>query len=81
MARPTKYRRSLEAIMQADYVRLEDEAPVKWPIASQTWRRYEKEKRIRTYGSPKMIYTPEAEAQIKAGFPVLEELLQRTAHA
>ena len=45
MARPTKYRRSLEAIMQADYVRLEDEAPIRWPIASQSWRRYEKEKR------------------------------------
>ena len=76
MARPTKYKRSIECIMQADYVRLEDEAPIRFPNASQTWRRYEKEKRIRTYGSPKMINSGEAEAQIKAGFPVIEELLR-----
>ena len=71
MARHKKYHRSLNEIMQSAYVRLEDEAPKRWPIASQTFRRYEKERRIRTYGSPKMLNTNEVETQLKAGFPVL----------
>ena len=72
MAHRKKYHRSIKVIMQSEYVRLHEEAPQKYPIASGTLLRYEKEGRIRTYGSPKMINCPEFETQMKAGFPVIE---------
>ena len=72
MARPKKYRRSLETIMQSDYVRMHEEAPQRYPITSPVLTRLEKEGRIKTFGSPKMIHCPEFEVQMKAGFPVID---------
>ncbi len=72
MAHKKKYHRSIQVIMQSNYVRLHEEAPQKYPIASGTLLRYAKEHRINTYGSPMMINCPEFEAQMKAGFPVIE---------
>ena len=72
MAHPKKYHRSIEVIMQSDYVRLHEEALQRYPISSGKMLRLKKEGRIRTYGSPMMIYCPEFETQMKAGFPVLK---------
>ena len=73
MSRPTKYKRTIEVIMQADFVRLIDEAPIRYPFTYPVLLRKKKEGRIRTYGSPETINCPEFEEQMKAGFPVLQE--------
>ena len=67
-----QYHRSLNEIMQSEYVRLRDEAPQRYPLAYSTLMGYKSERRINTYGSPAMIHCPEFEAQMKAGFPVIE---------
>ena len=72
MARPKKYRRSVEAVMQADYVRIADEASIRFPFSTPFFYRMRDEGRIRTYGNPASINCSEFEAAMKAGFPVLE---------
>jgi hypothetical protein len=76
MAGKKKYRRSLDAVMKAEYVRLCDEATVRYPFSQPVLYRLRKEGRIRTFGSPETIHCPEFEAQMKAGFPVVTEYLQ-----
>jgi hypothetical protein len=66
-----KYRRTLDEILQSEYVRIYEEAPQKYPIAYVTLARYARESRIRTYGNPAMIHCPEFEQQMKNGFPVI----------
>ena len=72
MARPKKYRRSVEAVMQADFVRIADEASIKYPYSTPFFYRMRDEGRIHTYGNPASIHCPEFEAAMKAGFPVTE---------
>jgi hypothetical protein len=72
MSSPTKYKRSVEVIMQADFVRLIDEAPIRYPFTYPVLHKKKKEGRIRTYGSPETIHCPEFEKAMKAGFPVIE---------
>ena len=72
MARPKKYKRPIDVIMQAEYVRLCDEATIRYPYSQPVLYRLRKEGRIRTFGSPETIHCAEFEAQMKADFPVME---------
>jgi hypothetical protein len=79
MAHKKKYKRSLDAVMQAEYVRLCDEASMRYPFSQPVLYRLRKEGRIRTYGSPETIYCPEFEVAMKANFPVVKEYLQKVS--
>jgi hypothetical protein len=71
MSSKTTYKRSVEVIMQADFVRLCDEASIRYPFTYGVLFQKKKEGRIRTYGSPGAINCAEFDAALMAGFPVL----------
>ena len=73
MARASKYKRPIEVIMQAEYVRLCDEASMRYPFSQPVLYRLRKEGRIKTFGSPETIHCPEFEAAMKANFPVIDD--------
>ena len=57
--------------MQAEFVRLTDEASHRYPISRTALFRLKNENRIRVYGSPAMINCAEFEEAMRLGFPVL----------
>ena len=72
MARKKQYRRATEVIMQSDFVRIADEASIKYPYSTPFFYRMREERRIHTYGNPAAIRCSEFEAAMIAGFPVIE---------
>jgi hypothetical protein len=68
------HKRPVEIVMQADFVRLTDEAPLRYPLSRSAIFALRSEGRIRTYGSPAMIKCSEFEAQMEKGFPVITEI-------
>ena len=69
-----KHKRTMDQIMQADYLRVYDEVPQRYSIAPSTASRLAKEGRIKTFGThPCMVKASHFEQQLEAGFPVIAQ--------
>jgi hypothetical protein len=72
MSKHVKYKRTFDEIMKARFVRVQGEAPQRYPLTYPVLMKMSRDKKINVYGSPKMLDTVEFETQMKAGFPIIK---------
>lgn len=73
MPNKLRERRPIETIVASGYARLYEEAPDICAIGYGKLLRMEKEGRLRTFGSPKLVEPEHLFHQVRNDFPQLEE--------
>jgi hypothetical protein len=68
---PSKYKRSIEVILHPDtaFVRVQDEADQRYPFNMFTFRKWEREGKVRFFGTPAAINCKEFERDLKNDLP------------
>jgi hypothetical protein len=71
MASHSNYKRPIEVILHHDtpHVRVQTEAGERYPFHPQKFRKWEKDGRVRFFGTPASINCKEFERDLKNGLP------------
>jgi hypothetical protein len=81
MALHSNYKRPLEVILHPNtpHVRVESEASKRYPFHKQKFRKWEREGRVRFFGSPASINCKEFERDLSNGLPVQYKSFKKIA--